>query len=100
MITSMASAIPAVGDDLVLWLWGGFSVASPTLGRFFALHFLTPFIILGVVLVHLFLLHITGSGNPLGVGSDNYKIPFRPYYTSKDVVGFLGLSLRVCLLMF
>nr|AOV83415.1 cytochrome b [Liocichla omeiensis] len=88
VITNLFSAIPYIGQTLVEWLWGGFSVDNPTLTRFFAIHFLLPFIIAGLTLVHLTLLHDTGSNNPLGIPSDCDKIPFHPYYTVKDILGF------------
>nr|ATU87744.1 cytochrome b [Lonchura spectabilis]ATU87757.1 cytochrome b [Lonchura spectabilis]ATU87770.1 cytochrome b [Lonchura spectabilis]ATU87783.1 cytochrome b [Lonchura spectabilis]ATU87796.1 cytochrome b [Lonchura spectabilis] len=88
VITNLLSAIPYIGQTLVEWAWGGFSVDNPTLTRFFALHFLLPFVIAGLTLVHLTFLHETGSNNPLGIPSDCDKIPFHPYYTTKDILGF------------
>nr|AFB20052.1 cytochrome b [Pnoepyga pusilla]AHY88047.1 cytochrome b [Pnoepyga pusilla] len=88
VITNLFSAIPYIGQTLVEWAWGGFSVDNPTLTRFFAIHFLLPFIIAGLTLVHLTLLHETGSNNPLGIPSDCDKIPFHPYYSTKDFLGF------------
>nr|ASP18715.1 cytochrome b [Alophoixus finschii] len=89
VITNLFSAIPYIGQTLVEWAWGGFSVDNPTLTRFFALHFLLPFVIAGLTLVHLTLLHETGSNNPLGIPSDCDKIPFHPYYSTKDTLGFM-----------
>nr|AFS65711.1 cytochrome b [Lampropsar tanagrinus] len=101
VITNLFSAIPYIGQTLVEWAWGGFSVDNPTLTRFFALHFLLPFVIVGLTLVHLTLLHETGSNNPLGIPSDCDKIPFHPYYTIKDILGFvLMISLLVSLALF
>nr|AAK97255.1 cytochrome b [Passerina ciris]AAK97256.1 cytochrome b [Passerina ciris] len=101
VITNLFSAIPYIGQTLVEWAWGGFSVDNPTLTRFFALHFLLPFVIVGLTLVHLTFLHETGSNNPLGIPSDCDKIPFHPYYTVKDALGFvLMLSLLVSLALF
>nr|YP_009047701.1 cytochrome b [Emberiza cioides]UKS50941.1 cytochrome b [Emberiza jankowskii]BAD20256.1 cytochrome b [Emberiza cioides ciopsis]BAD20258.1 cytochrome b [Emberiza cioides castaneiceps]AGW46867.1 cytochrome b [Emberiza cioides]BAD20257.1 cytochrome b [Emberiza cioides ciopsis] len=101
VITNLFSAIPYIGQTLVEWAWGGFSVDNPTLTRFFALHFLLPFVIVGITLVHLTFLHETGSNNPLGIPSDCDKIPFHPYYTIKDILGFmLLLSLLVSLALF
>nr|ADO23298.1 cytochrome b [Setophaga pharetra] len=101
VITNLFSAIPYIGQTLVEWAWGGFSVDNPTLTRFFALHFLLPFVIVGLTLVHLTFLHETGSNNPLGIPSDCDKIPFHPYYTIKDILGFaLMLSLLVSLALF
>nr|AIU45242.1 cytochrome b [Spinus spinus] len=101
VITNLFSAIPYIGQTLVEWAWGGFSVDNPTLTRFFALHFLLPFVIVGLTLVHLTFLHETGSNNPTGVPSDCDKIPFHPYYTVKDILGFaLMISLLVSLALF
>nr|ABR21604.1 cytochrome b [Pteruthius intermedius] len=101
VITNLFSAIPYIGQTLVEWAWGGFSVDNPTLTRFFALHFLLPFIIVGLTLVHLTFLHETGSNNPLGIPSDCDKIPFHPYYSIKDILGFaLMLVLLTSLALF
>nr|YP_007624707.1 cytochrome b [Tachycineta albilinea]AEX37438.1 cytochrome b [Tachycineta albilinea] len=101
VITNLFSAIPYIGQTLVEWAWGGFSVDNPTLTRFFALHFLLPFIIAGLTIVHLTLLHETGSNNPLGIPSDCDKIPFHPYYSTKDILGFaLLLTLLAALALF
>nr|ANK58417.1 cytochrome b [Calandrella brachydactyla brachydactyla] len=101
VITNLFSAIPYIGQTLVEWAWGGFSVDNPTLTRFFALHFLLPFIIAGLTLVHLTFLHETGSNNPLGIPSDCDKIPFHPYYSTKDILGFaLLLILLTTLALF
>nr|WAB21737.1 cytochrome b [Melanocharis striativentris] len=95
VITNLLSAIPYIGQTLVEWAWGGFSVDNPTLTRFFALHFLLPFAIAGLTLVHLTFLHETGSNNPLGIPSDCDKIPFHPYYTTKDILGFALLLITL-----
>ncbi len=89
VITNLFSAIPIVGEAIVTWLWGGFSVANPTLNRFFALHYLLPFVIVAVVFLHLWALHRFGSNNPLGIDAKGPqdKIPFHPYYTIKDSFG-------------
>nr|ACR81267.1 cytochrome b [Lalage nigra]ACR81283.1 cytochrome b [Lalage nigra]ACR81456.1 cytochrome b [Lalage nigra]ACR81459.1 cytochrome b [Lalage nigra] len=101
VITNLLSAIPYIGPTLVEWAWGGFSVDNPTLTRFFALHFLLPFVIVGLTLVHLTFLHETGSNNPLGISSDCDKIPFHPYYSIKDILGFaLMLILLVTMALF
>lgn len=89
VITNLLSAIPYCGTMIVEWLWGGFAVRNPTLSRFFALHFLLPFIIAALVLVHLIFLHETGSNNPLGINRRFDKIPFHPYFSIKDLVGFI-----------
>jgi ubiquinol-cytochrome c reductase cytochrome b subunit len=89
VITSLFSAIPWVGDAIVTWLWGGFGVDNPTLNRFFALHYLLPFVIVGVVMLHLVALHEHGSNNPLGIDKKGPQdsLPFHPYYTVKDLFG-------------
>uniref|UniRef100_UPI0030FE62F9 cytochrome b n=1 Tax=Egeirotrioza xingi TaxID=3132083 RepID=UPI0030FE62F9 len=89
VITNLLSAIPYLGQTLVLWLWGGFAVDNPTLTRFFTLHFLMPFILSGLVIIHLIFLHETGSSNPLGMPFNNDKIPFYPYFLIKDMIGFM-----------
>nr|AMM04652.1 cytochrome b [Folsomia candida] len=91
VITNLLSAIPYMGLMLVQWIWGGFAVDNATLTRFFTFHFVLPFIIAGMTLVHLLFLHQTGSNNPLGVNSDSDKIPFHPYYSFKDLFGFIML---------
>jgi ubiquinol-cytochrome c reductase cytochrome b subunit len=90
VITNLFSAIPVVGESIVTWLWGGFAVDNPTLNRFFSLHYLLPFIIVALVILHLIALHVHGSNNPKGIDvkSDKDTIPFHPYYTIKDFVGF------------
>ncbi len=89
VITNLFSAIPVVGDSIVTLLWGGFSVDNPTLNRFFALHYLMPFVLVGVIFLHVVALHITGSNNPLGIEpkSSQDTLPFHPYYTIKDSFG-------------
>lgn len=89
VITNLLSAIPYLGIDLVQWLWGGFAVDNATLTRFFTFHFILPFIVLALVIIHLLFLHQTGSNNPTGLNSNSDKIPFHPYFTYKDIVGFL-----------
>nr|CCA94736.1 cytochrome B protein [Microtus obscurus] len=101
VITNLLSAIPYIGTTLVEWIWGGFSVDKATLTRFFAFHFILPFIITALVLVHLLFLHETGSNNPTGLNSDADKIPFHPYYTVKDFLGVLILLMAfMCLTLF
>lgn len=99
VITNLLSAIPYVGTNLVEWIWGGFSVDKATLTRFFAFHFILPFIIAALAIVHLLFLHETGSNNPTGIPSDADKIPFHPYYTIKDILGVLLLILFLMLLV-
>nr|AHN95697.1 cytochrome b [Trigonotylus caelestialium] len=89
VITNLLSAVPYLGTDLVTWLWGGFSVENATLNRFFALHFLLPFIISAMVMIHLLFLHQTGSNNPMGMNSNYDKIPFHPYFSIKDYMGMM-----------
>nr|ATN41175.1 cytochrome b [Diptera sp. 69 LC-2017] len=89
VITNLLSAIPYLGNDLVQWIWGGFAVDNATLTRFLSFHFLFPFIISAMIMIHLFFLHQTGSNSPLGLNSNIDKIPFHPYFTFKDIVGFL-----------
>ena len=90
VITNLFSVIPFVGDKIVIWLWGGFAVDNPTLNRFFSLHYLLPFIIFGLVFLHIWALHTAKSNNPLGIDikGDQDTIPFHPYYTIKDSFGF------------
>nr|ABF02225.1 cytochrome b [Philypnodon grandiceps] len=88
VITNLLSAVPYVGNTLVQWIWGGFSVDNATLTRFFTFHFLFPFIVAAVTILHLLFLHETGSNNPVGLNSDADKIPFHPYFTYKDLLGF------------
>nr|YP_010363484.1 cytochrome b [Atkinsoniella longiuscula]UNZ12585.1 cytochrome b [Atkinsoniella longiuscula] len=89
VITNLMSAIPYIGLMLVNWIWGGFAVDNATLSRFFSLHFLLPFIVSMMVIIHLFFLHLTGSSNPIGMNSNIDKIPFHPYFTIKDLLGFM-----------
>nr|YP_003795252.1 cytochrome b [Panulirus stimpsoni]ACT16013.1 cytochrome b [Panulirus stimpsoni] len=91
VITNLFSAIPYVGTDLVQWIWGGFSVSNATLTRFFTLHFLLPFVIMALSGIHIVFLHQSGSGNPLGISSQPDKVPFHPYFSFKDLVGFIVL---------
>nr|YP_009991672.1 cytochrome b [Crotophaga sulcirostris]QNN84494.1 cytochrome b [Crotophaga sulcirostris] len=95
VITNLFSAIPYIGQTLVEWLWGGFSVDNPTLTRFFALHFLLPFAIAGLILIHLMFLHESGSNNPLGLPSNPDKIPFHPYFSLKDILGFATMLMAL-----
>nr|BAV69559.1 cytochrome b [Hampala macrolepidota] len=98
VITNLLSAVPYMGDMLVQWIWGGFSVDNATLTRFFAFHFMLPFIIAAVTILHLLFLHETGSNNPIGLNSDADKIPFHPYFTYKDLQGFVIMLLALALL--
>nr|AZL93257.1 cytochrome b [Gastraspis sp. ZJUH_2016016] len=101
VITNLVSAVPVIGVDIVIWLWGGFSVGGATLNRFYSFHFILPFLIILMVLIHLMSLHLTGSSNPLGVKSDLYKVGFHIYFTIKDMQLFLimiFMLLMLCLL--
>nr|WNV65533.1 cytochrome b [Cyanopterus ninghais] len=89
VITNLVSTLPYIGTMVVEWLWGGFSVNNATLNRFYTLHFLLPFILILMILIHLIYLHEKGSNNPLGLNSNNYKIIFHNYYTLKDLMGFM-----------
>nr|ANY64149.1 cytochrome b [Pteronotus gymnonotus] len=99
VITNLLSAIPYIGTDLVQWIWGGFSVDKATLTRFFAFHFLLPFIIAALVMVHLLFLHETGSSNPTGIPSDPDMVPFHPYHTIKDILGILMMLTALSMLV-
>nr|YP_007625235.1 cytochrome b [Pseudolestes mirabilis]ACM63345.1 cytochrome b [Pseudolestes mirabilis] len=98
VITNLLSAIPYLGTTLVQWVWGGFAVDNATLTRFFTFHFLLPFIVAAATMVHLLFLHQTGSNNPMGLNSDMDKIPFHPYFSWKDMQGFLVLIMSLLIL--
>nr|YP_010999253.1 cytochrome b [Rheocricotopus emeiensis]WPM93099.1 cytochrome b [Rheocricotopus emeiensis] len=98
VITNLLSAIPYLGLDLVQWLWGGFAVDNATLTRFFTFHFLLPFIVMAATMIHLLFLHQTGSNNPLGINSNSDKIPFNPYFSFKDIFGFIMMIMFLFLL--
>jgi len=102
VITNLFSALPIIGPKIVTWLWGGFSVGNPTLNRFFSLHYLLPFVIVGVVVLHLVALHQHGSNNPLGIDKKGKQdsIPFHPYYTIKDSFGLAVFLLPYAFLVF
>ena len=89
VITNLLSAIPYLGIIIVQWVWGGFAVDNATLTRFFSLHFLLPFIICALVIIHLLFLHQTGSNNPIGLNSNSEKISFHPFFSTKDLFGFI-----------
>nr|WGH58945.1 cytochrome b [Urochela rubra] len=93
VITNLLSAVPYLGTTMVEWLWGGFSVDNATLNRFFTLHFMMPFIIVMMVMIHLIFLHQTGSNNPLGLNSNFDKIPFHPYFSIKDLLGMVSMMI-------
>lgn len=98
VITNLLSAIPYLGTILVQWVWGGFAVDNATLTRFFTIHFLLPFIVVAIVIIHLLFLHQTGSNNPLGINRNIDKIPFHPYFSFKDVIGFIILLITLTIL--
>nr|YP_009688032.1 cytochrome b [Psettina iijimae]AKA95085.1 cytochrome b [Psettina iijimae] len=95
VITNLLSAVPYVGNTLVQWIWGGFSVDNATLTRFFAFHFLLPFVVLAATVIHLLFLHETGSNNPTGISSEADKVSFHPYFSYKDLLGFAVLILAL-----
>lgn len=89
VITNLLSAIPYLGNSIVIWIWGGFSINNATLTRFFSIHFILPFIIILFTIIHLFFLHISGSNNPLGINRNFDKINFSPYFIIKDIIGLI-----------
>nr|YP_010894831.1 cytochrome b [Amiota femorata]WJW73344.1 cytochrome b [Amiota femorata] len=99
VITNLLSAVPYLGIDLVQWVWGGFAVDNATLTRFFTFHFILPFIVLATTMIHLLFLHQTGSNNPMGLNSNIDKIPFHPYFSFKDIVGFLIMIMILIMLV-
>jgi len=100
VITNLISSIPYLGDTVVIWVWGGFSVDSPTLSRFFRLHFILPFLLVIIILVHLINLHKKGSSNPLGLRNYYSRISFFPYFSFKDLLMLIVLLLSILLLIF
>nr|YP_010309819.1 cytochrome b [Oenas fusicornis]UMR54936.1 cytochrome b [Oenas fusicornis] len=98
VITNLLSAIPYLGTSIVQWIWGGFAVDNATLTRFFSFHFLFPFIVTALVMIHLLFLHQTGSNNPLGTNSNIDKIPFHPYFTFKDIMQFILMAAALIIL--
>nr|QWT29493.1 cytochrome b [Erpobdella sp. JP-2021] len=99
VITNLLSTIPYIGKSLVEWIWGGFAVDNATLNRFFSFHFLLPFAMMGVIILHLMFLHQTGSKNPLGFEGDSDRIMFHPYYTVKDFLGFTMASMILLMMI-
>lgn len=98
VITNLFSAIPYIGPDLVQWIWGGFAVDNATLTRFFTFHFLFPFIVAAATIIHILFIHQTGSNNPLGIVRNVDKVPFHPYFTFKDITGFIVILTALILL--
>lgn len=101
VITSLFSAIPVVGKSIVIWLWGGYSVENPTLNRFFSLHYLLPFIIVLLSIIHIVILHEFGSNNPMNVRTTgSIKIPFHPFFIFKDILGVIMFLIIFCFFVF
>nr|YP_010531279.1 cytochrome b [Mileewa mira]UXX17538.1 cytochrome b [Mileewa mira] len=100
VITNLLSAIPYIGLLLVNWIWGGFAVDNATLSRFFSLHFMFPFIIMMLTVIHIFFLHTTGSNNPIGLNSNMDKIPFHPYFSIKDLMTSIMIMFTLLILNF
>nr|YP_010837562.1 cytochrome b [Pycnarmon cribrata]WGC93527.1 cytochrome b [Pycnarmon cribrata] len=98
VITNLLSAIPYLGTTLVNWIWGGFAIDNATLTRFYTFHFILPFIVLMMTMIHLLFLHQTGSNNPLGINSNMDKIPFHPFFTFKDMIGFILILFMLIML--
>nr|YP_009441992.1 cytochrome b [Trypodendron signatum]AOY40213.1 cytochrome b [Trypodendron signatum] len=98
VITNLISAIPYLGETIVQWIWGGFAIDNATLTRFFTFHFILPFIVTALVIIHLLFLHETGSNNPLGTNSNMDKIPFHSFFTLKDSVGFIIIMFSLSIL--
>nr|QVL29055.1 cytochrome b [Tripetaloceroides tonkinensis] len=98
VITNLLSAIPYMGDNITQWLWGGFTVNNATLSRFFALHFITPFIITMMAMMHLMFLHLSGSSNPMGINSKTEKIPFHPFFSFKDSITATTMLMMILIL--
>nr|YP_009429423.1 cytochrome b [Xenograpsus ngatama]ASW34552.1 cytochrome b [Xenograpsus ngatama] len=98
VITNLFSAIPFIGTDLVQWIWGGFSVDNATLTRFFSFHFILPLVAAAFTMIHIMFLHQAGANNPLGISSNLDKVPFHPYFTFKDITGFLVMLTLIFLL--
>ena len=95
------SAIPWLGQDIVEFIWGGFSVSAATLNRFFALHYLLPFVLAALVIMHLISLHDSaGSNNPLGISGNYDRIPFAPYFIFKDLITVFLFVLAICMVIF
>lgn len=98
VITNLVSAIPYLGNSIVQWIWGGFAVDNATLNRFFSFHFILPFIITGIIIIHLLFLHQTGSNNPIGTTKNLDKLPFHPFFTLKDILGFIIIIILLTIL--
>lgn len=99
VISSLFSAIPLVGDQIVQYIWGGYSITYGTLTRFYALHFVLPFILVATVIIHIIYIHRSGSNNPLGISSNSDKLPFHPYFIYKDLIGFIVVYIYYILII-
>lgn len=99
VITNLLSAIPYLGQTLVQWIWGGFAVDNATLTRFFTFHFILPFVVAGIVVIHLLFLHQTGSNNPVGTPRNLRKVSFHPYFKLKDLIGFIIIAWLLIMLV-
>ena len=99
VITNFVSAIPYIGNDIVQWIWGGFSVGDPTLNRFYSLHYLFPFVLAAVIILHIAILHLTGSNNPTGIENTD-RITFHPYFIIKDFYGYIIFSFLFTIIIF
>ena len=99
VITNLLSAIPWIGKDFVEFIWGGFSVGNATLNRFFSLHYLLPFILAALAIVHLLTLHTNGSSNPLGISSNMDKTAMHPYFIFKDLVTIYAFLLALSIIV-
>ncbi len=100
VITNLVSAVPYIGNDIVQWLWGGFSISNATLNRFFSLHYLLPFVLAALGAIHIILLHTEGSSNPVGIKSNIDKVPFHTYFSFKDLYGISLLIILLIILIF
>uniref|UniRef100_A0AAT9J3P6 Cytochrome b n=1 Tax=Haementeria sp. COZEM-ANN-HIR-001/002 TaxID=3157987 RepID=A0AAT9J3P6_9ANNE len=101
VITNLLSTFPYIGKMMVEWIWGGYAVDNATLNRFFSFHFILPFLMIALVVLHLLFLHQTGSNNPLGINCDSDRIPFHPYYSIKDCLGFsIAITTLLLLVLF
>lgn len=100
VITNMLSAIPWIGTDFVEFVWGGFSVNNATLNRFFSLHYLLPFILAALAMLHMMTLHVNGSGNPLGISSNVDRVPMHPYFMFKDLITIFLFFLALAIIVF
>jgi len=99
VITNLISAVPYLGKTIVNWVWGGFSIGSATLNRFFSLHFILPFVITAIVIIHLIIIHEKGSNNPIGLNLNTDKIIFHPFFTQKDLLGAVALLATLFLII-